>query len=242
MKKYLRNWFRKTLYLYVFIGFNFCFAGSYENFFVAIKNDAPGVVAELLARGFDANTPNPQGLTGLYLALVEPAPKVLQVLMSWPQTNLEAANAQGETVLMLAALKGQLQLVNQLIEKGAEVNKQGWTALHYAASGGGHVDVMRALLENHAYIDAESPNGTTPLMMAAQYGSPDVVKLLLEEGADPTLKNQQGLSAVDFAQRVKRTTESMNLIATFTRAHPTAPVPQVETGTAASPRTPRSPS
>ena len=69
----------------------------------------------------------------------------------------------------------------------------------------GHLDVIRLLLEQHAYIDAESPNGTTPLMMAAHYGTPEAVKLLLAEGADPTLKNQLGLSAIDFAFRANRT-------------------------------------
>ena len=75
--------------------------------------------------------------------------------------------------------------------------------MHYAATRG-HLDIMRMLLEAHAYIDAESPNGTTPLMMAAHYGTPQAVRLLLDEGADPTLKNQLGLSAIDFAQRANR--------------------------------------
>ena len=73
------------------------------------------------------------------------------------------------------------------------------------------------LLEHHAYIDAASPNSTTPLMMAAHYGNPAVVKLLLEEGADPLIKNQQGLSAIDFANRAQRT-ESAEIIAAFVRA------------------------
>jgi len=41
---------------------------------------------------------------------------------------------------------------------------------------------MMLLLDEHAYIDAASPNGTTPLMMAAHYGTPSAVKLLLEAG------------------------------------------------------------
>jgi ankyrin repeat protein len=60
------------------------------------------------------------------------------------------------------------------------------------------------LLDESAYIDAESPNGTTPLMMAARYGSPEAVKLLIEEGADVHLKNQIGLTALDFAHQGKR--------------------------------------
>jgi ankyrin repeat protein len=41
-------------------------------------------------------------------------------------------------------------------------------------------------------------------MMAAGYGTPEAVKLLLQEGADPTLRNELGLTAVDFAMRAER--------------------------------------
>jgi ankyrin repeat protein len=104
---------------------------------------------------------------------------------------------------MQAALKGYLPLVQKLVQNNADVNKTGWTPLHYAASGG-HVPVIELLLDHSAYIDAESPNGTTPLMMAAMYGSPEAVKALIQAGADPTLRNQLGLSALDFAVRVQR--------------------------------------
>jgi ankyrin repeat protein len=88
--------------------------------------------------------------------------------------------------------------------------------LHYAASSG-QLAIISLLIEHSAYIDAESPNGTTPLMMAAMYGSPESVKLLLQEGADPQLKNQQGLTALQFAQRANRP-DSAQAIATFIRS------------------------
>jgi len=117
---------------------------------------------------------------------------------------------------MLAALKGLTGFCQQLIDKGADVNKPGWTPLHYAATNG-YLETMTLLLDNYAYIDAASPNGTTPLMMAAHYGTPAAVKLLLEAGADPMLKNQQGLSAIDFAQKASRS-DSAELIAAVIRA------------------------
>ena len=117
--------------------------------------------------------------------------------------------------LMMAALKGHLDLVRKLIARDADVNKPGWAPLHYAATNG-HLAIVRMLLDHHAYIDAESPNGTTPLMMAAHYGTPETVKLLLEAGADPLLKNSIGLTALDFAQRANRS-DSAQLIAAFVR-------------------------
>ena len=65
-------------------------------------------------------------------------------------------------------------------------------------------NVVQLLLENYAYIDAESPNGSTPLMMAAMYGSADTVKVLLLAGADANLKNSLGLTALDFAKSANR--------------------------------------
>ena len=189
--------------LLVFAGFSSVNAGSYEDYFKAIKLDDVGGIQQLLARGMDVNTVDPQGQHGLIIALLEPSPKVARVLVAAPKIDLNVLNANGESPLMLAALKGQLDLAEQMLKKDADVNKTGWTPLHYAASSG-QLPLIKLLILNHAYIDAESPNGTTPLMMASMYGTPAAVTLLLGEGADPALKNQQGLTAVQFAQRANR--------------------------------------
>jgi ankyrin repeat protein len=119
---------------------------------------------------------------------------------------------------MLAALKGQQEWVRRLLLRGAYVNHPGWTALHYAASHSSEaaLPMVEGLLAHHAYIDAESPNGTTPLMMAAQFGIEAVVVSLLEAGADASLRNQQGLSALDFAQRADRP----DIVLRLERAYP----------------------
>lgn len=209
-------YFRKALYCFVLIGFSSSFAGSYDDFFVAIKQDDADTVRALLKRGFDPNTRNPAGEHGLALAIREPSLKVASVLAGTAQIDPEARNEHDESLLMLAALKGLFAVCEQLIAKGADVNKPGWTPLHYAATHG-HISVMNLLLDNHAYIDAASPNGSTPLMMAALYGTPAAVKVLLEAGADPRLKNDQGLTAIDFANRGQRS-ESAALLAAFVRS------------------------
>jgi len=208
--------FKYIFYLIVLYSYSFCHAGSYDDFFTAIKHNDTNTVIGLLNRGFDANTLNPAGQHGLLLAIREPSLDVATVLINWPKTKVETRNRQDESPLMLAAINGLTEICQQLISKGADVNKPGWTPLHYAATHG-HLAVMNLLLENYAYIDAASPNGSTPLMMAASYGTPMAVKLLLEAGADPMLKNDQGLSAIDFAQRASRA-ESAEIISAFVRA------------------------
>jgi ankyrin repeat protein len=188
------------------------FAGSYEDFFKAISLDQPARVSALLERGFDPNTVNPDGLQGLFLAVNSDALQVASLLINWPKTKVEWRNSKDESPLMMASIKGHAELVKLLIAKDADVNKTGWTPLHYAASGA-KMNIIEILLEHSAYIDAESPNGSTPLMLAAMYGNADCVRLLLESGADPTLKNHLGLNAADFAKRVGRN-DSLALIDT----------------------------
>jgi uncharacterized protein len=212
----MRNHFRNLVYLVVLLGHSLLHAGSYDDFFAAIKQDNAGAITSLLKRGFDPNTPNAEGMPGLCLALRESSLKAAEALIVWPKTNIEARTLQDESPLMMAALKGHLDLAKKLVERDADVNKPGWAPLHYAATNG-HLAIMELLLENHAYIDTESPNGSTPLMMAALYGTPAAVKLLLEAGADPTVKNQLGLTAIDFAHRGNRK-DSVELIAASVRA------------------------
>lgn len=199
----MTKYFNKVIYLIVLIGFSAAHAGSFDDFFTAIQRDNGSSIQSLLQRGFDGNTTDAQGRSGLYLALKGENFNAVKALLAWPNIKTETRTPQDESPLMIAALEGQLDICAQLIAKDADVNKTGWTPLHYAASRG-HLDVIRLLLENYAFIDAASPNGTTPLMMAAQYGSDDAVKLLLDEGADPLLKNQKSLTAIDFAQIANR--------------------------------------
>ena len=208
--------FKYVVYVAVLIAVSSVVAGSYEDFFTAIKRDNPGPIKTLLSRGFDPNTRAPDGLPGLYLALRDESLRAAVALIDWPQTNVEIRTDKDESPLMIAALKGQLEMVKKLIDRDADVNKTGWTPLHYAATNA-HLAIMELLLERHAYIDAESPNGTTPLMMAAQYGNAAAVKLLLDAGADASMKNQLGLNAIDFANRASRE-DSAELVAAALRA------------------------
>jgi ankyrin repeat protein len=216
MIRTLAGRFQKSLCALMVAGCGLVHAGSYNDFFKAIEQDNPADIKALLTRGFDANTVDPKGQYGLLIAVGRGSLKAAQALTEWPQTDVNTLNANGESALMLAAIKGHTALAEALIKKDADINKTGWTPLHYAASAS-KLDIISLLLDNSAYIDAESPNGTTPLMMAAMYGTPAAVALLLKEGADPKLKNLQGLTALEFAQRGKQP-DSVDAIAAFLRS------------------------
>ncbi|MFL9999935.1 ankyrin repeat domain-containing protein [Paraburkholderia dipogonis] len=177
-------------------------AAPIDSLIKSVKFDDVDGVNKLLAKGMDPNSVDNQGMPLLVLAAREKSDKVGAALVANPKTNIEIQDKAGENAMMMASLNGDLDFVNLLIAKDAEVNKKGWAPLHYAAANG-HDDVVKVLLDHSAYVDAGSPNGTTPLMMAARGGHVSTVKLLLDNGADLTVKNQIGMTALDFAKTYK---------------------------------------
>ena len=169
-------------------------------FFTAIARDDDRDVRVHLLRGVSVSARDRQGTPALVYAAAERAFKVLRTFLAIPGTEVDITNAADETALMYAALHGSVETAQLLLEKGAQVNRTGWTPLHYAASGG-NPEMVRLLLEMHAYIDAESPNRSTPLMLAVRQKHEAIARELIAAGADPTVRNQAGLSAADYALR-----------------------------------------
>ncbi len=169
----------------------------------AVNIDDGRGVARLLADGQDPNFRNEQGQPVLFLAMREGSFRAAEALLADPRLQVDATTTAGETALMMAALRGHLDWVRKLAERGAAINRGGWTPLHYAASDGA-TPVVAWLLEQGAAIDAPSPNRSTALMMAARYGASESVELLLARGADPRSRNERGLNAADFARGAGR--------------------------------------
>ncbi|MNK04199.1 Ankyrin repeats (3 copies) [compost metagenome] len=175
-------------------------AGAYEDFFRAVSLDDAQTVTALLKRGFDPNTiEGVRGDSGLILAMREGSMKVFPVLLNARGIDLEQQARNGDTALMIAAFKANMPAVQALLAKGAAVNKSGWTALHYAAASGDS-EIVKILVQKGAELDALSPNKTTPMMMAARGGFIYSVKVLSDAGADASLKNDVGMTAIDFAR------------------------------------------
>lgn len=171
-----------------------------QGFWEAIRLDDVKAMETEMLRGSSANAVHPEFGPAIVVAARERSPRALAYLARLAGTRIDATNRGDETALMLVALHGDLTSARLLVQRGAEVNRPGWTPLHYAASGG-HLEMIRFLLDENAYIDAQSPNRTTPLMMAARQKHTNAVRLLVEAGADPTQRNEAGLGAVEYMER-----------------------------------------
>lgn len=191
-------------------------AGSFDDFFTAITRNNAGEITALLKRGFDVNSRSTKGQVGLFEALQKDSLQAAAALLESESLDLNALNEKGESVLMMAALKGRFEICELLIKRGANVNKDGWTPLHYAASGP-EPKTVALLLARGAEIEAQSPNQNTALMMAVRYGPEASVDLLLAQGADLKRVNAAGWNAVELAGNAGRDTLSKRLAAAATK-------------------------
>ncbi len=101
------------------------------------------------------------------------------------KTDVNATDVDGSTALHWAAYRGDVELVDLLLQAGAKattVNAYGVAPLALAVEGGNPAVVAR-LVKAGADVNAGTTGGETPLMTASRTGKVDVVKVLLENGA-----------------------------------------------------------
>lgn len=123
-------------------------------------------------------------------------PKIEELLKRG--VNIDVEDENGWTALHSAAKSGVAKVIRLLIEKGANVNTGGkvWfrrTPLHVAAASDHEerltVTAGLLLLENGAEVDAKDTRGETALIIAAERGRREMVRQLLEKGADIEAKS-----------------------------------------------------
>lgn len=114
--------------------------------------------------------------------------------------NKHAINdvVNGMTPIMLAASRGNVEIIDLLFTQGADPNKRGSmqrTALQYAAEKN-HIEAAKRLLSYGADINAYDNGHLTPLVMAANRGYTDLGLLFIEKGADVDIQHVEGWTAL----------------------------------------------
>ncbi|XP_061086487.1 kinase D-interacting substrate of 220 kDa B-like isoform X2 [Conger conger] len=115
--------------------------------------------------------------------------------------EVDGRSESGQTALMLAAEQGSLEIVQELIKRGANINLDDvdcWTAL-ISATREGHVEVVKELLASNANLEHRDMGGWSALMWAAYKGRTEVARLLLEKAANPNITGQYSVYPIIWA-------------------------------------------
>ncbi|XP_009955621.1 PREDICTED: ankyrin repeat domain-containing protein 12 [Leptosomus discolor] len=131
-----------------------------------------------------------------------PAQKKTPSSSSRQKDKVNKRNERGETPLHMAAIRGDVKQVKELISLGANVNVKdfaGWTPLHEACNVG-YYDVAKVLIAAGADVNTQGLDDDTPLHDSASSGHRNIVKLLLRHGGNPFQANKHGERPVDVAE------------------------------------------
>ncbi|MGH9674985.1 MAG: ankyrin repeat domain-containing protein, partial [Bryobacteraceae bacterium] len=170
----------------------------------------------LLAAGADMKTQDQSASNVLFGAADSAEPKLMRLLLERGAPP-DTPNVTGFTPLMRTAGNSQLEMVRLLLARGANVHAANVfggevpkgpielkkiTALLWAAPFASR-DVIAALLDAGANINARDARGMTPLMLAVASTEAEIgaVRLLVDRGADVNVKSVAGETALDWATR-----------------------------------------
>ena len=121
--------------------------------------------------------------------------------------QIDAVNKSNNNAVHKAAQGGHVEILKILLKKNPSLSDQGGhqnrTPLGCAAMSG-HLNVVKELIQNWKVdVDNQTSLGSTPLNLASEYNHPDVIEFLLRNGADPSIKDNEGRVALDYSMDIE---------------------------------------
>ena len=130
--------------------------------------------------------------------------KVVQYLTSLSNVKIYAKDKYGGHAALNAAINGRLDVLKLLVQKDpnvADLKGNREKSPLVVAARKGDLDIVKYLTsQQNVNKNSQDGYGATPLIWAAYYNHPKVVQLLLEKGADTSVKDNNGYTALEFAK------------------------------------------
>lgn len=158
------------------------------NLLAACRSNNLQAVAKLLSQGADVNTADANGETPLFYAVAAKNPDMVEMLL---ERNALVDNPESccHSPMVKAAQIGSVEILKLLAARGGDLHRryqigerENGTLLHIAVENN-NLEIARYLLSEHVSIETRNSAARSPLMLAAEMGNLEVVKLLVENGA-----------------------------------------------------------
>lgn len=120
--------------------------------------------------------------------------------------NIDELDNYGRSISFYALMNDNLSALEILKSEGADFflqDNNGWTLLHFAADRY-LLDVAKFLISNEVDVNSKDNYGNTVISRAtfSSKGKGEMIRLLLASGADPSIKNNSGVSAINLANLI----------------------------------------
>ena len=160
------------------------------------------VTTVLLNRGADPNIVDENKDSSLHAAMYGHCNIETVQQMIDHGANVNAANKDGTTPLILACSRAQEESVRILLKAKANPNitdGDGDASLHAAIAGDCSHEILQEISYYGVDVNATNKRGRTALLLSCSYGKMDSIKVLLRAGADPTIVDDEGFSCLHAA-------------------------------------------
>ena len=134
--------------------------------------------------------------------------------------DLELGYPDNSTALTMAANSGNDEAVKLLLKRGADPNIGNPLAAYVGSAEESRTEMIQRLLDHGAKVDEENEEGETPLMIASSNGYLDVVRILLEHGAQPTEEDLALAQADEVVNELRRAMQAKKLKGAQVGRHP----------------------
>lgn len=156
----------------------------------------------LIDNGADVQTHCTPRFESLFIAAINnPSAAVTELLINNGANVVERDFEKNTALILASTFNSSANVINTLLDYGLKTNttnKYGYDALTLAVYENGRIPIIQTLIDNEADVNSRDPDGHTPLMAAAIRGRDDVMKYLIQRGADYKAEDNNKISVLNY--------------------------------------------